>query len=60
MNNEDLIFKIKIEQIKNEMIKIELNLRLIEIRVFSTTNDNVHCTTLSHFPLSKINNEVCL
>ena len=53
MNNEGLIFKIKIEKIKNEMIKIELNFSLNEIRKFSTTNDNVHCTTISHFALSK-------
>ena len=59
MNKEDLIFKIKIEQIDNQMIKIELNLRLNEIRGFSTTNDIVHCTTIPNFPLSNILNEVC-
>ena len=47
MNKEDLIFKIKNEQINNEMAKIELNLRLNEIRGFSTTNDIVDCTPIS-------------
>ena len=53
MINEDLIFKIKFAKIKNEMIKIELSFSLNEIRKFSATNDNVHCTTISHFALSK-------
>ena len=42
MNNEDSIFKGKIEQINDEMIKIELNLRLNEILALQMTTSIVH------------------
>ena len=61
MNEDDLIFKIKNEQINNEVTKIELNLRLNEVRGFSTTNDTndiVNCTPISQVTLLEISENI--